>query len=99
MSWQPPDELHIRRPVPRAAIPRLELYRFLLGKSRLLEPPAHFPGRLREVYEQEVADFGAAQVLASAGRAAGPSEAPGMRAFSLVVLVFLISTVVAAAGS
>lgn len=82
-----------------APVSRLELYRFLLGKSRLLEPPAHFPGRLGEVYEREVADFGAAQVLASAGREVAAGEVPGMRPLLLAGLVFLVAAIVAAAGS
>jgi hypothetical protein len=83
----------------RAPVERLELYRFLRAKSRLLDPPAHFPGRLREVYEQEVADFGAAQVLASGGRGAGPSDVQGVRLFFVVAAIFTVSAIAAAAGS
>lgn len=82
-----------------APVSRQELYRFLLGKSRLPDAPAHFPGRLREVYEREVADFGAAQVLASRGREVAPSEVPEARPIFLVSLVFLASAIVGAAGS
>lgn len=81
------------------AVSRLELYRFLRDKSRLLELPAHFPGRLREVCEREIADFGRAQVLASAGREAGPSEVPEARPLFLAGLMGLIGVIVAVTGS
>lgn len=82
-----------------APVSRLELYMFLRDQSRLLEPPARFPGRLREVYEQEIADFGPVQVLASAGRATAPLEIPSTRPFFLVFLVALAAVIAAAALS
>jgi hypothetical protein len=82
-----------------APVSRLELYLFLRDQSRLLEPPVNFPGRLREVYEREVADFGSGQVLASAGRDVAPSEIPETRMLFAVSLVFIAAAIAAAAGS
>lgn len=82
-----------------APVSRLDLYMFLRDKSRLLEPPVNFPGRLREVYEREIADFGPAQVLASAGRETAPSEVPNTRPLFLVFLVAFAAVIAAAAGS
>ena len=78
-----------------APVSRLELYRFLLGKSRLLDPPAHFPGRLREVCEREDADFGAAQVLATGGRAVSDAELPTPGIVLYVFLIFVAALVIA----
>lgn len=81
------------------AVSRLELYRFLRDKSHLLEPPVHFPGRLREVYEREIGDFGPTQVLASAGREVGLSEVPEARMLFVAGLIGLTSAMAAAMGS
>jgi hypothetical protein len=79
-----------------APISRRELYRYLLGKSRLLEPPSHFPGRLREVFDREVADFGAEQVLATRGRGVSDAELPQPQILMFVFLVLAAATALAA---
>ena len=80
-------------------LPRMEFYNYLLEKSTLLAPPSTFPGRLKEAYEQEVQDFGPAQVLASIGRDLDPLEAPGGRKLFTLSTVFIVSAFIAWVGN
>ena len=81
-----------------ARVPRASLYDFLLGRSRLLDLPARFPGRLQEMYEKEVTDFGAGQVLATDGREPSPGDFPSVRDWFFALLIIIVSVVVAAAA-
>ena len=78
----------------RADIPRKDLYRFLLEKSRLLAPPPVLPGQLMEVYQREVADFGPDQVLASTGRGTDEIRTQGWWAFWVIFMALVLGLVV-----
>lgn len=77
-----------------AQIPRNELYQFLIAKSRLLEPSSALPGQLQEVYEREVADFGAEQVLAASGRDVSADEIPSIRVLWVIIAALALGAII-----